>query len=399
MQHQHQQQLFGQYHPAITSMHPPMGSPVHPQIPPGMQPLSPLSPNAHLVAAQEAMFQSPPHGHPVPLPPVPVTPVHPRYIPNHHADWYSNHNDSDKLKRTLSESAAYPQPHAPPQQIQHTPQPPPTHSPSDQGQAPPPQHRQSPPLQAMHDRPAIIDDADDMEDHWDFITEIVNENKIPDLPPERPGNADKDKDINLDLFGNSPLRLPLPADDVHGIKEVLGDDEKEPVVDLSADTTTKQHQKQEMAVAVAVDVDVDDHKEDDGLMVQDKDKEEEEEMVHKEQENVDVYAMIFETMNSNDTLSKDKEVAVNQSQMVMETEDFEDDHKAEEMIPTKISEESQRTPPNDEETLMSMEAMEAMDAMDMGNADETAGPSVSFADLSDVVNAPQSDDAFTPKVN
>ncbi len=251
----------------------------------------------------------------------------------------------------------------------------------------------------MHDRPAIIADADDMEDHWDFITEIVNENKIPDLPPERPGNADKDKDINLDLFGNSPLRLPLPADDVHGIKEVLGDDEKEPVVDLSADTTTKQHQKQEMAVAVAVDVDVDDHKEDDGLMVQDKDKEEEEEMVHKEQENVDVYAMIFETMNSNDTLSKDKEVAVNQSQMVMETEDFEDDHKAEEMIPTKISEESQRTPPNDEETLMSMEAMEAMDAMDMGNADETAGPSVSFADLSDVVNAPQSDDAFTPKVN
>eukprot|EP01083_Nonionella_stella_P072122 194250_1 len=60
----------------------------------------------------------------------------------HYADWYTG----SKLKRTVSEP---------------------------------------PPLTASY-KPCIVDEEDDdIDDSWNFITEIVNNNKIPDLPPER----------------------------------------------------------------------------------------------------------------------------------------------------------------------------------------------------------------------
>merc|ERR1712154_159830 len=76
----------------------------------------------------------------------------------HYNDWYNG----NKLKRTISE-------------------PTPIYSRNNESKI------SEQPI--MNDMPAIIDDIDDIDDSWNFIIEIVNENKIPDLPPEKTQNS------------------------------------------------------------------------------------------------------------------------------------------------------------------------------------------------------------------
>jgi len=78
----------------------------------------------------------------------------PYYTPPHYTDYYNG----NRLKRTISEPLPSPSPYY----IQ----------------------------QQQPVKPSIIDTNDDIDDSWNFITEIVNENKtIPDLPPDSKSNA------------------------------------------------------------------------------------------------------------------------------------------------------------------------------------------------------------------
>jgi len=259
----------------------------------------------------------------------------------HYNDWYNG----NKLKRTISE-------------------PTPIYSRGDQ------MKRDE---VVMNDMPAIIDDIDDIDDSWNFITEIVNENKIPDLPPEKRDGEEK-KILRMEKLIKSEKEKGFDDDD----KMEIDDDE------IPTKSRTKSVSKEE------------DSKENKEGNDEDKDEEEVDEIT-------DVYTMMYQTMKDTDYGQKEKE-----NKVIIDDDD--DDKKRKKLNVFDDDDDDNKDSMEDQNLMQQrhenhMRALQAMmsDAKtsNESNEDQMMGPNISFADLSDFDNnnKPKTDDSFIPKVN
>merc|ERR1712228_1137567 len=186
----------------------------------------------------------------------------------------------------------------------------------------------------MNDMPAIIDDIDDIDDSWNFITEIVNENKIPDLPPEKTQNSKK----NI----LSMKKLPEKGFD---------DDDK---MEIGDDDKSKSKSKSNAKSMSNKDEDCKEKENDKN----NEDKDEEMDEI------VDVYTMMYQTMKSD-------QQNIDQKQTKTITFDDDDDDNKDSMEGDDIG--------------INIKTLNTIisDSKSNENENDDLGPNISFADLSD----------------